>query len=144
MKTGIVALLAGIVFSIGLGISGMTNPNKVLHFLDLFGNWDPSLAFVMAGAMTTYLIGYKSIFPRFKKPLYGSEFLIPHKKEIDKPLVIGSALFGIGWGLSGFCPGPGITSLVSMSEEAIVFILSMVSGMLVFHYGTKLRKYEDG
>lgn len=144
MKTAIYSLFLGVLFGIGLGISQMTNPAKVVNFLDLMGNWDPSLAFVMAGAMSTYLVGYKFIFPKLKKPMLGDIFQIPETKSLDKFLVLGSVIFGVGWALSGYCPAPGITSIVTFSEESIVFVSSMSIGILIYHFIFKRKKYQDG
>lgn len=128
MKNGFVALFVGILFGLGLTVSGMTQPQKVIAFLDIFGNWDPSLAFVMAGAIAVHFLAY-----RFQKhqtsPLLSDEFFLPGTKAIDRKLIVGSALFGVGWGIGGYCPGPAITSLVSGGLEVAVFIIAMTVGM---------------
>ena len=97
--------IAGGVFGLGIVISGMANPAKVLNFFDIFGTWDPSLLFVMGGAMITALIGYRLVFGLQKRPLFAGSFSLPGTKQIDRRLVLGSSLFGIGWGIAGFCPG---------------------------------------
>jgi len=117
------ALGAGFLFGIGLWVSGMSNPKKVLGFLDITGNWDASLMLVMAGAVAVTLVGFR--FYRTKIPL-------PTLKDIDFPLVAGSAVFGIGWGIAGYCPGPAITSLSTLSAESIVFVVAMVAGGLLY------------
>ena len=126
----IVSLFCGIIFGIGLVVSEMINPAKVLGFLNLFDAWDPSLAFVMIGA----LVISTPIFHLFKnkeKPLFSSSFSIPANKEIDKKLIIGSILFGAGWGLIGLCPGPAITSLALLNISSIIFVLSMFTGFYI-------------
>ncbi len=122
------ALMAGLVFGAGLVISGMSNPQKVLNFLDITGSWDPSLIFVMGGAMLTTLVGYRLIFAR-EKPLFDSRFHRPTTTNIDKRLLGGAVIFGVGWGLSGFCPGPAWTALPLMASGAIVFIVAMLVSM---------------
>lgn len=131
MKNGLAALVVGFVFAIGLGISGMTQPQKVVGFLDLFGNWDPSLIFVMVGGIIVHFATYKLIRKR-KSPLLSKDWHVPTKKEITPALVIGSLLFGIGWGLGGFCPGPAVTSLASFEPKPYIFVLSMIVGMFLF------------
>ena len=123
----LISLTSGIIFGIGLVVSQMINPEKVLGFLDLFGNWDPSLAFVMMGA----LIVSSPLFHLIKnkdKPLFAEEFNYSNKKEINNKLVIGSALFGAGWGLGGLCPGPAISSIALLNINSIIFVASMFIG----------------
>jgi hypothetical protein len=124
-------LIVGFLFALGLGISGMTHPEKVIGFLDFFGKWDPSLAFVMLGAVLFHFITYQIIRKR-SKPLLDSQWHVPTKKKITPALIIGSALFGIGWGISGFCPGPAITSLASFELRPYLFVISMLAGMYLF------------
>ena len=131
------SFISGFIFSLGLVIAGMTNPDKVIGFLDLFGNWDYALAFVMGGAVIFNVVSFKFIKKR-NSPLFGEKIEWPTKKDIDKKLVIGSSLFGIGWGLAGICPGPGIANLVTLNPKVIVFVVSMVIGMLLFKYTEKL------
>ena len=126
----LVSLFCGIIFGIGLVISQMINPAKVLGFLNLFGEWDPSLAFVMIGA----LIIYSPLFHLFKnkeKPIFSSRFSISNKKEIDKELIFGSILFGAGWGLVGLCPGPAITSIALLNVSSAIFVVSMFIGFYI-------------
>ena len=103
--------IAGGVFGFGIAISGMANPAKVLNFFDIFGTWDPSLVFVMGGAMITALIGYRLVFGVQKRPLFEGSFSLPSAKQIDRRLILGSIVFGIGWGIAGFCPGGAIPTL---------------------------------
>jgi uncharacterized protein len=131
MKNGLVALVVGFVFALGLGISGMTQPSKVVGFLDLFGSWDPSLMFVMIGAIGVHLFLYRLARKR-KSPLLAPQWHVPMKKEITPALVIGAVLFGMGWGLAGFCPGPAVTSLASFEIKPFAFTLSMLLGMVLF------------
>ncbi len=122
---------SGLLFALGLGLSGMTDANKVIAFLNLAGDWDPSLAFVMVGAIVVHFVLFRFILRR-TSPLFNENFLVPNKSEITSRLVIGGGLFGVGWGLGGFCPGPGIVSGVSLSSHALVFIVAMVAGMVTF------------
>lgn len=128
MAPFLISLISGIVFAIGLSISGMINPHKVKGFLDVFGNWDYSLVFVMGGAVVFNFISFKILSQ--KKPLCADEHFWPNKKEVDRKLIIGSALFGIGWGLVGICPGPALVNLIKLDEKIFVFVISMVVGML--------------
>ena len=130
-KFNISSFICGILFSIGLGISGMTQPNKVIGFLDVFGEWNPSLAFVMGGAVLSYLALQLLIQRNFSIPVLGGSFQIPTRKDLDRSLIIGALLFGSGWGLGGYCPGPAITSLGSGSLNALLFVVAMGVGMLL-------------
>ncbi|CAB9541786.1 GENE II AND X PROTEINS [Bathymodiolus brooksi thiotrophic gill symbiont] len=127
MKTNLVALLAGIIFGLGLAVSQMMNPNKVLNFLDITGNWDSSLAFVMMGALGVCILSFRLILKR-PTPFFDDAFHVSHKITIDKPLVIGSAVFGIGWGMTGYCPGPAVASLGLFSVEAVIMVVSIYVG----------------
>ena len=131
IKTNLVAFLSGVLFSIGLGISGMTQPQKVIGFLDVFGEWDLSLIFVMVGGIISYLILQFAIQRRFPTPVLASEFQIPTRKNIDRNLMLGALLFGVGWGLGGYCPGPALTSLGSGSMSAVLFVVAMGVGMFL-------------
>lgn len=121
-------LAAGLIFGLGLVISGMANPAKVLNFLDVAGHWDPSLAFVMLGAIAVTVVGYRFVLRR-SQPLLESNFHLPTQNAIDRPLVVGSAIFGLGWGLFGFCPGPAITSLGLAATGTLVFVPAMLIGI---------------
>jgi uncharacterized membrane protein YedE/YeeE len=122
------ALASGIVFGFGLSLSGMLNPARVQGFLDIFGAWDPSLAFVLGGAVFVAFIGVQ-MMKRMKRPAFDESFHLPTSTRIDAPLVVGSALFGLGWGIGGFCPGPGVASLSIGLSETIAFVVSMLLGM---------------
>jgi len=125
------SLLAGLVFGLGLIVSGMANPAKVLGFLDLGGNWDPSLAFVMAGAIAVGAVAF-TVANRRSRSILGAEMRLPSARHIDRRLVLGSMLFGIGWGVAGFCPGPALVSLGMGEVKALVFVAAMLVGMGVF------------
>jgi uncharacterized membrane protein YedE/YeeE len=131
------ALGAGFLFGIGLWVSGMANPRKVLGFLDIAGDWDASLMFVMGGAVAVTAIAFRFVLAR-PKPLFSEKFHLPEKKRIDAPLVAGAALFGIGWGIVGYCPGPALTALTTLSTESIVFVAAMIGG------GIAQRLIADG
>lgn len=124
----IAALLAGVVFGVGLIVSGMSDPYKVQNFLDVLGHWDPSLMFVMGGAIAVTLPGFWWL-RQHHKPLFGDTFQWPTSQVIDKKLVIGAAMFGTGWGLSGFCPGPAMVNLATGHQDVLVFVAAMLVGM---------------
>jgi uncharacterized membrane protein YedE/YeeE len=125
------AMLAGIVFGVGLVISQMVNPQKVLGFLDLFGQWDPSLAFVMGGALVVTAIGYRLVL-RAEQPAFTEQFHLPTSSRVDAKLAVGSVLFGIGWGLVGLCPGPALAALTIGGMPLLVFLGSMCAGALLY------------
>jgi len=127
----VTALLAGLLFGIGLIVSGMADPSKVLGFLDLAGAWDPSLAFVMAGAIAVGL-GAFAVAKRRRTSLIGLDMQLPASTTVDRRLVGGSLLFGIGWGIAGLCPGPGLVALGMGQPKAAVFVLAMLAGMGIF------------
>jgi len=129
----IASLIAGTLMGAGLMISGMMNPNKVLSFLDIFGNWDPTLIFVMGGAIFSALPGFW-LSRRLTKPLLANNFQLPDKKNFDRRLVGGAAIFGIGWGLVGLCPGPAISAITTGSPQVIVFVISMTVGMAFYRW----------
>lgn len=131
MKRILSALLAGMIFGIGIAISGMGNPAKVLNFFDLFGTWDPSLAFVMGGALGTTAIGYHLIFRSRPAPMFDTRFHLPASTAIDARLIGGSALFGVGWGIAGFCPGGAIPALGFAPWPTALFLISMCGGILL-------------
>jgi uncharacterized membrane protein YedE/YeeE len=124
----------GLIFGIGLVLSGMSDPAKVLNFLDLAaigsGTWDGSLAFVMAGAVAVTFVGFKWVLQR-ARPLLGEKFYLPTSRDLDLRIVLGPAIFGVGWGLAGFCPGPAFTALGFGSRAAIIFVAAMIAGMLL-------------
>jgi uncharacterized membrane protein YedE/YeeE len=123
-------ILTGALFGAGLALSGMLNPAKVAGFLDLFGVWDPSLAFVMGGGVIANFIGHR-IVTRRAAPVFGSGFVIPTRSDIDSRLLIGAALFGVGWGLAGLCPGPAIASILMAPGEVALFVLMMLVGLFI-------------
>lgn len=133
MKLIIISLISGILFGIGLALSQMVNPEKVLNFLDLAGNWDPSLIFVMLGALLVTFISFRLILKR-STPLFDNKFYLAMKTEIDKPLIIGAALFGIGWGTAGYCPGPAVAGLGLGNPEAVSILGAMFLGILVHRH----------
>lgn len=133
MKKTIIAFVVGFIFALGLGLSGMTNPNKVVGFLDLFGSFDPSLIFVMIGAIVVHFITYRIIRKR-SSPVFEKEWLVPTKKDITPALILGSFIFGVGWALGGYCPGPALTSLSSFQTQPFIFIASMAVGMILFKF----------
>lgn len=130
MKTVIIALIAGLLFGAGLTISTMVDPARVLGFLDVFGSWDPTLAFVMGGGLAVYLPIYQLVIKPRKRTVFNTPCHIPESNKIDARLVIGSILFGLGWGLSGICPGPGITNLSGAEHGILVFVITMLFGMM--------------
>ena len=133
----ITSLISGIIFGVGLVISNMINPAKVLGFLNFFDQWDPSLIFVMIGAILTSA-PFFFLFKNKNKPLFAETFSIPKIKNIDSKLIVGSSLFGVGWGLVGFCPGPAIASLALVNEYTIFFLISMFGGFFL----TRLFNYK--
>ncbi|MBE01829.1 YeeE/YedE family protein [uncultured Marinobacter sp.] len=131
MKYSIASLFAGLLFGLGLIVSGMANPEKVLGFLDIAGLWDPSLAFVMGGAIIVGIVAF-TVARRRTLSFLGSSMKVPSHNHIDKRLVLGSLVFGVGWGIAGFCPGPGLVALGAGEAKAAVFVASMVAGMAIF------------
>jgi uncharacterized protein len=132
------AFAVGLLFGLGLLLSGMTDPGKVLGFLDLFGLWDPSLAFVMGGAIAVGVFAFALARKRTMNFL-GGALRLPTARQIDRRLVLGGLTFGAGWGLAGFCPGPGIVSMAAGEVKAAVFVAAMVAGMVVFEVAERIR-----
>jgi hypothetical protein len=130
--------LAGLLFGLGLVISMMVDPAKVLAFLDVAGAWDPSLALVMAGALAVTAAGYRWVLRR-PQPWLAESFSLPTRREIDRPLIGGAALFGLGWGLSGFCPGPALVAVVLRPEGAVPFVAAMLAGMALARVVQRLQ-----
>ena len=126
------AFAVGLLFGLGLLVSGMADPAKVLAFIDVTGRWDPSLAFVMAGAVAVSATGY-FVARRRGRPLLASRLEIPTRRDLDPRLIAGAAVFGLGWGLAGLCPGPALTLLTVAPAQAVTFVVAMVVGMLAFH-----------
>lgn len=132
VKKYLLVILSGIIFGIGLAISGMANPYKVLNFLDLAGSWDPSLLFVMGAGLLVTTVGFKLINSFYAKPMYEPSFSSPTQGHINAKLVIGSIIFGIGWGYTGICPGPAIANTIGLTFQVFLFLVSMFcSGALV-------------
>jgi uncharacterized membrane protein YedE/YeeE len=127
----LVALFAGALFGLGLAVSGMTNPAKVIGFLDFAGGWDPTLAFVMGGALLVTIPAFRLILGR-PRPILAGNFALPAKSTLDARLLGGAALFGVGWGLSGFCPGPAVVALVTGLTPVFAFVAAMVAGMVLY------------
>lgn len=131
MKFSLASLFAGLVFGLGLIVSGMANPEKVLGFLDIAGAWDPSLAFVMGGAIMVGVVAF-AVARKRTLSFLGFHMKIPTSNHIDKRLILGGLMFGIGWGIAGFCPGPGLVALGAGEIKAAVFVAAMVAGMGIF------------
>lgn len=123
-------VVSGMLFGAGLTLSGMTDPARVRGFLDIFGNWDPTLAFVMGGAVLVMAIAWR-LRARMLRPMFGEKFSLPDRKDLDARLIAGSILFGIGWGIAGLCPGPAIASLALSPAAALPFVIAMLAGMLL-------------
>jgi uncharacterized membrane protein YedE/YeeE len=136
------SFVCGLLFGVGLIVSGMTQPAKVLGFLDVFGTWDPTLAFVMAAALVVSFVGFRVARQR-SKPVLAAVLLWPTRTDIGSPLLIGSALFGVGWGLVGLCPGPALVNLATLMPQVVVFVLAMAAGLVIKDvwdkFGTDLR-----
>ena len=130
IKTSLAALAAGLLFGLGLIVSGMTNPAKVIGFLDVTGGWDPSLILVMAAGLVVTTPAFYLTGKRLR-PFIALKFDIPNRTDIDRPLLLGSALFGIGWGLAGYCPGPALTAATTLNSNVLLFVVAMICGMAV-------------
>lgn len=128
----LVYLFSGLLFGFGLALSQMINPDRVLGFLDIFGQWDPTLLFVLGGAVGVTIVSFRFILPR-SRPLLGSQFYLPTATKIDAPLLAGAALFGIGWGIAGYCPGPGWVSLILRCSNPFLFLLSFLIGSFAYN-----------
>ena len=140
MKRAVVAFVCGLVFGTGLIISQMSNPAKVIGFLDITGKWDPSLALVMGGAVAVFGVLYRLALRR-ETPLLAPRFTVPEKDSLDAPLIAGALIFGVGWGLGGFCPGPAIVSAAFGDARVWAFVAAMIASMLVYRIG--LRRTHD-
>jgi uncharacterized protein len=137
----LVCYVVGVLFSAGLCLSGMTRPVKIIGFLDVFGNHDLSLMFVMVGAIAFHFVASRLIMKR-RTPVLCHDWQLPTKKKITPALVVGAALFGVGWGLGGYCPGPAVTSLASITLRPLLFVVSMLGGMMLFQCTDKKLKIE--
>jgi hypothetical protein len=131
MKQNLMAIVAGIVFGLGLGLSQMIDRDRVLGFLDVAGTWDPTLLFVLGGAVTVTVIAFRFVL-RQPHPWFANKFYLPTRKDIDRPLILGAAIFGVGWGIAGYCPGPGIVALVLGVWNPVLFVIAMVIGSLTY------------
>ncbi|WP_417242568.1 DUF6691 family protein [Celeribacter sp.] len=123
--------LTGLVFGVGISMSGMANPAKVINFFDVFGTWDPSLAFVMGGAVVVTFFGYRAVFKRFETPAFEPVFNVPTSRVIDARLIGGSAVFGIGWGIAGFCPGGALPAIGTLDPAVLIFFAALVVGIFM-------------
>ncbi|MBT8452205.1 MAG: YeeE/YedE family protein [Deltaproteobacteria bacterium] len=144
MKVKIGAFLGGALFGVGLAIAGMTQPAKIVGFFDFFGSWDPSLAFVMLGAILVYTPVYRWAIRTWQRPVWAPAFSLPTRSDIDGRLVLGSAIFGVGWGLGGYCPGPAFTSVGARSLEAFTFGVAMLIGVGLYQLFTRMREKRAG
>ncbi len=144
MKILFIALFCGFVFGLGLIISGMSNPARVLNFLDWSEQWDPTLAMVMGGAIAIALPGFYWVKHRCQQPWFGNSFDIPKRNNIDAKLVVGSGLFGVGWGIAGLCPGPAIVGAATLNTDILLFVGAMIIGMLVQHWLFTSKLAPDG
>ncbi len=124
-------VLAGLIFAVGLAVAGMTQNSKVVNFLDVSGDWDPSLGFVMVGAIGVHTLAYR-LLPGLTEPWLGGRFLLPTRQDFDPRLIVGAVMFGLGWGLAGYCPGPAVVSATSGGREPLIFLASMLAGMVLF------------
>ena len=131
-------LISGLLFGFGLLLSGMADPAKVQNFLDVFGTWDPSLAFVMGGAIAVTMPGFWLVIRR-NKPFFNDVFHLPSRTDLDARLITGAAIFGVGWGLGGFCPGPAMTALPLAAEGTLIFVATMLTGMAASKYVLQRR-----
>ncbi|WP_435419362.1 DUF6691 family protein [Parerythrobacter aurantius] len=130
MRDAAPSIVSGTLFGAGLALGGMTDPARVRGFLDLFGNWDPTLAFVMGGAVLVMAIAWR-VQKRMARPVFAASFALPDRSDLTPRLVAGSALFGVGWGVAGLCPGPAVAALVIAPGSAAIFLVAMVAGMVV-------------
>lgn len=139
MKENLMALLAGLLFGLGLGLSQMIDRDRVLGFLDVTGVWDSTLMFVLGGAVAVTVIAFRFVLRR-SQPILAEKFHLPTKKDIDKPLIIGAALFGVGWGIAGYCPGPGITALVLGIWNPVLFMVAFIVGSFSYQWYSSASK----
>ncbi|MCG3204641.1 MAG: hypothetical protein KCHDKBKB_01356 [Elusimicrobia bacterium] len=127
---------SGLMFSLGLVLAGMTQPANIVGFLDFFGNWKPALIFVMAGAVGVYALLYRIVLKR-RSPLFAPSFDVPARDQVDAPLLVGSAAFGVGWGLGGFCPGPALVALGMGALQAVLFLAALLFGIVLYHFSSR-------
>jgi uncharacterized protein len=143
MKQNLMALFAGVIFGLGLGLSQMIDRDRVLGFLDVAGRWDPTLLFVLGGAVAVTIVAFRFVL-RMPHPIFGNQFQIPTRNDIDRPLVLGAAIFGIGWGIAGYCPGPGIVALILGVWNPILFLLAFLAGSLTYRWYQTRPKQATG
>lgn len=141
MKINLTALFAGLLFGLGLGFSQMIDRDRVLGFLDVTGVWDPTLLFVLGGAVAVTVIAFRFVL-RCPHPVLTDKFYLPTKKDIDLPLIVGSAIFGVGWGIAGYCPGPAITALVLGIWNPVLFIVALIAGSLTYKWYSELPQSQ--
>ncbi len=139
----LLTFLTGIIFGTGISISGMANPAKVINFFDITGAWDPSLAFVMGGALIVTFIGYRWVL-RKPQPVFEPTFDLPKKTSLDTRLIVGSGIFGIGWGIAGFCPGGALPALGTLDSRVIIFVAALIAGMLITRFGLRAVSPVNG
>ncbi len=142
MKQKLIALLSGLLFGFGLSLSQMIDRDRVLGFLDVSGDWDPTLLFVLGGAVGVTLITFRFVL-RLPQPIFSSKFYLPTRKDIDLLLILGAAIFGIGWGIAGYCPGPGITALVLGIWNPVLFLIAFIVGSLAYQWYAGLSVKQD-
>ena len=138
----LVSVIAGILFGFGLALAQMTDPAKVIGFLDVTGNWDPTLALVLGGAVLVTLVSFRFILRR-ARPVFDVKFNLPTRRDIDSRLILGAALFGVGWGLAGLCPGPGVAAIAQGAWQPLVFVVGLAAGMLAFRYTRQQQPQAD-
>ena len=138
MKQNLVAAVSGLLFGLGLGFSQMIDRDRVLGFLDVAGVWDPTLLFVLGGAVGVTIITFRFVL-HLARPVVSEKFYLPTKKDLDGPLILGAVLFGIGWGIAGYCPGPAITALVLGIWNPVLFIIAMIGGSLTYQWFSQLQ-----
>ena len=142
MKQKLIALLSGLLFGFGLSLSQMIDRDRVLGFLDVSGDWDLTLLFVLGGAVGVTVIAFRFVL-RLPQPIFSSKFYLPTRKDIDLPLILGAAIFGIGWGIAEYCPGPGITALVLGIWNPVLFVIAFILGSLAYQWYTGLPVNSD-
>lgn len=143
MRHALAAALAGLLFGYGLSLSRMVDRHVVLGFLDVTGRWDPTLVFVLIGAVCVTFVGYRVALRR-ARPILAQTFQVPAGRSVDAPLVLGAAVFGVGWGLAGYCPGPGVAASAIGVANALLFLVSMLAGFMLFRLGTSARASRTG
>ena len=139
MKSNLTALLSGLLVGFGLALSQMIDRERILGFLDFAGAWDPTLLFVLGGAVMVTVVAFRFVL-RLDRPLVESRFYLPTRKDVDRPLIVGSAIFGVGWGIAGYCPGPGLGALLVGGWNPALFVVSVVGGSLVYKWVSERTK----